>query len=259
MKILHSPFVFVLIAGLYGGQLQSQQGPPPPTAPSEVRGLVGDWIEVRAEAIGGVRFQSADKGLKVFPSHLLREGKYTIVSALRPGRYRLMCWTAQGNEPSAATEIIVIVDPDQPEPGPGPTPPVPPGPGPVVPDDPAIAEYWKMFQSDSTMLANRRETLAKLLGFYRAIESHVQKMGAATVGDFRSDWEATQSEILGDIGQSLIEIRRFIAGKMRSVLGTDPERKLDEVRDAAVKEIKEIIRCLDGVSKLADKAERNKK
>lgn len=274
MKKLHSLVIrSILIAsitafiGLSTGQQLSAQpgpmpgpinGPLPPTAPSEIRGIVGDWIEVRADAVGPVRFQSADKGLKVFPSHLLREGKYTIVSAIRPGRYRLFCWTAQGGEPSSATEIVVIIDPEQPEPGPGPSPPGPKPPEPIVPDDQAIGEYWKLFQSDTSMLGNRRETLAKLLGFYRAIESHVQKMGAATVGDFRSDWESTQSEILGDIGQSLIEIRRLIAGKMRTTLGTDPDRKLDDVRANAVKEIREIIRCLDAVSKMADKAERKK-
>lgn len=90
--------------------------------PAEIKGEPGTFIAIRAESSAAwVNFR-ADPGLAVFPSGLLSDRKATVLTAARPGRYKLFAYT--GNEDGGAdTEVLIIV-------GNAPVVVVPPGPGP---------------------------------------------------------------------------------------------------------------------------------
>lgn len=116
----------VLLAGVvWGAELK---------LPAEVKGEPGDFIQVPADTTGkDVRWLSLDTGLKVFPSSLLKDSKTAVVTAQKPGRYRLLAYTSDEKGPSEPAIAVVVIAGV--EPVPPPTPPVPPVP-PVPPTPP---------------------------------------------------------------------------------------------------------------------------
>lgn len=111
--------------------------------PAEVKGEPADFITVPAETNGkDVKWVALDVGLKVFPSSLLKDSKTAVVTAQKPGKYRLLAYTSDEKGPSepAITTVVVAgvepptppVPPVPPTPPTPPTPPVPPAPIPVA-------------------------------------------------------------------------------------------------------------------------------
>lgn len=97
-------------------------GPPTVRVPAEVAGPVAGFIAIRAESDGAaVMYYPIDAGLNVFPADLLSDRKATVVTAAKPGRYRLIAYTGTQDGPSPPVICTVVV---------GDAPPVPPGPGP---------------------------------------------------------------------------------------------------------------------------------
>ncbi len=98
--------------------------------PSEVKGEVGSYIKIPAKTEGKeVRWVGLDTGLQVFPVELLKDSKTAIVSATKPGRYRVLAYTAgKEGELSDPAICIVIIGDAPPDPGPSPKPPIPPDP-----------------------------------------------------------------------------------------------------------------------------------
>ncbi len=109
---------------------------PPVELPSEVKGEVGTFVTLRGKTDGKVvRFVALDSGLAVFPADLLADKKATVVSAAKPGRYRVLAYSSVKDDPTEeATVTVVIGDaplPPDPKP-PEPKPPEPKPPGPVT-------------------------------------------------------------------------------------------------------------------------------
>lgn len=104
--------------------------------PSEVKGSVGAFVVVTAETEDKlVKWFSVDGSLNLFPPHLLKDSKIAVVTALVPGRYRLLAVSAKGDTPSDFAECVVVIGGAPPIPPPVPPPePVPPTPPPVPPD-----------------------------------------------------------------------------------------------------------------------------
>lgn len=101
--------------------------------PKEVIGQPGQFIMIPATTSGSdVKWYSCDSGLALFPSQLLRDNKTAIAIASKPGRYRLLAWTAKGDLASEAAVCILVIG-DVP-----PVPPIPPGPNPPVPPVPPV-------------------------------------------------------------------------------------------------------------------------
>jgi hypothetical protein len=219
---------------------------PPPVVPSQVKGSVGDWIEVKAEAIGQVRWHSPDKGLKLFPVHLLKDSKTAIVTAPKAGTYKLLCWTAKGDEPSPAAEVVTVIIDDSDPPPPDPTPP----------DTGFFVDLKRLYDADKS--EDKSTTLAKLTGFYKALAGYISKPDSVTVGDFRNDWQAAMNEVLGDVpADSLSDCRRLIGQKIGAALGSDADAKLDpDIRPKAKSALTEITTALDKLNQLEKRKKR---
>jgi hypothetical protein len=118
----------ILVASVFAG--------PTLELPKEVTGNPGDFVMVAAKTDGKqVRWIALDPGLAVFPAQLLKDSKTGVVSAKDPGRYRLLAYTAGGDEPSdpVITTVVIGNAPVPPSPiPPGPNPPTPPIPTPGV-------------------------------------------------------------------------------------------------------------------------------
>ena len=99
--------------------------PPELVLPAEVAGQPGEFVMVPAKTTGkAVSWKAIDPGLNLFPVILLKDSKTAVVTASRPGRYRLLAVTAAGDEVSPIAETIVVI---------GDAPPAPPGPNPPAP------------------------------------------------------------------------------------------------------------------------------
>jgi hypothetical protein len=98
--------------------------------PREAAGQPGDFVKVAAKTDGkAVRWVALDPGLNVFPVELLKDSKTAVVTAQKPGRYRLLAYTAAGDDPSDPAVCTVVI---------GDAPPVPPGPVPPGPNPPPV-------------------------------------------------------------------------------------------------------------------------
>jgi UDP:flavonoid glycosyltransferase YjiC (YdhE family) len=134
--------------------------------PERVEGDVGNFIQVKAKTNGSeVRWFAADKGLNVFPAGSLRDSKTTVVTSMTPGEYRLVAYTALGNEPSdpVTTRIVVTGHAPQPPPQPTPQPVPPPQPPPPPPQPPVVtaSQLWIVTIDDA---AARTDQIASVLG-----------------------------------------------------------------------------------------------
>jgi len=103
------------------------------TLPATITGEPGDFLRVSATTTGTcVKWKSYNKELKLFPMDQLKDTKTAIVTATKPGKYRLFAVTSDASGPSdiAETEIVITGQPD-PAPGPGPQPTPTPTPTPA--------------------------------------------------------------------------------------------------------------------------------
>lgn len=129
----------------------------PPKVPKEVQAQPGAFIVVKPESSGMIQWYPIDPGLSILPPGLLQDKNTLIAIAPKQGRYRLLCWTAQGDEPSAASQVVVVVG-DAPDPNPGPNPP-----------DPDVPDKFGLIKAS-------REGLAKVSG---AKEVDIKKLAQA--------------------------------------------------------------------------------
>jgi hypothetical protein len=114
--------------------------PPALKLPVEVHGTSNSFIVINAETAGAVvRWVPIDSGLSLLPPQLLRDSKSAVVMAGK-GRYRLLAFTAKGDEPSEPAICLIVVD-GTPTP-PKPDPPKPPDNPPPPPETPPLAKFW---------------------------------------------------------------------------------------------------------------------
>lgn len=109
---------------------------PPVELPKEVSGEVGAFVTLRGKTDGAVvRFVPLDAGLAVFPADLLADKKATVVSAAKPGRYRVLAYSSVKDDPTEPAVVTVVIggaEPDDVIPPPKPKPPEPkPADGPL--------------------------------------------------------------------------------------------------------------------------------
>lgn len=110
------------------------------TLPAEVKGAPGSWVIIAPEKVdGGKPKWRIDAGLQevrldlLLPPETLATLRGKVVTATKPGRYKVEAWNAKGDVASDIATVWVVIG----EPGPDPKPPdpdpKPPDPKPVVP------------------------------------------------------------------------------------------------------------------------------
>lgn len=135
------------------------QAPPPPgpvvnpaaslSLPSTVTGDPGDFITVGATTnCPTVKWLTLDKGLKQFPSDLLKDTKTGVFLGSVPGSYRIAAYTSNAVGPSDPAICIVTINGAPPAPTPNPTP----GPGPAPTPAPTASAVWVMAIYDSATI-----------------------------------------------------------------------------------------------------------
>lgn len=98
--------------------------PPVVTVPAEVKGDVGSFVAVKADVKDGksVKFVVLDAGLNVFPAGLLADPTATVVTAGKPGKFRILCYSGNADGPSEPVTVTVVIgdggkdDPKKPDP-----------------------------------------------------------------------------------------------------------------------------------------------
>jgi hypothetical protein len=200
------------------------------TVPAETRGQPGRILTVTAETEGKrVEWYVLDPGLDLLPI----SDKAAVVAAPSPGKYRVLCWSAVGENPTKAVVCTVVIGDD-----------VIPPPKPVPPDTGSFADRVKAAYGNDKSPA-KAESLKKLIALYEVAQGAVSR--ADTLADLRADLKVA-SDALVPAG-SLTEVRRLIGNEVAQVLGSDPTMRIDEPTKAkAVELFRRIALVLQGVA-----------
>lgn len=176
--------------------------------PAEVKAQPGAFAVVKAETeCKMVRWYTPDAGLSLFPSELLSDKRTAVVVAQQVGKYRLVAYTAAGDEPSEPAVCLLIVG--------NPPPPVPPTPPP--PSDPLAKELAAAFAADAG--PDKAKHLSSLIELYKqmATEAVFDERLINTEGLF-GVLETISSRLVPK--GVLLVMRRAIAAFVSSELGT---------------------------------------
>lgn len=190
------------------------------TVPEKVAGNAGDFITVKATLdasakSGVVKWVVIDKGIRLFPSELLKSTQTAIVIGSAPGQYRLLAYTATDAGPSDPVICIVMV-------GQG---PIPPGPNPPTPTDPLYGKLKAAFDIDPDT-TNRIENTNKLAAVYRVASTGLANDPALTTYGVIHERLATlvASQL---VPEHLRGVRRAIADELNATLGVTPTTAMD--------------------------------
>ncbi len=165
--------------------------------PAEVRGEPGEFIPIKSDSSDKqVKWKSIDKGLNLIPVEMLKDSKTAIVSALKPGRYRLIAWSAKADVPSDLAECIVVI---------GDVPPVPPGPVPPDPKPPVPPDDGRLGLVKSSRdglaavtLVNKATTAKALAAANRSLASKIAAGAVTAPAAILDEWRASNRAAIGD-------------------------------------------------------------
>jgi hypothetical protein len=206
MRVL-SPLLFLALAAPC-----ATSAPPVVTGPDKVYAEVGDWAEVKVETTAkSVQFVTLDLGLKVFPTEKLKDPKATLVSALKPGKYRILCYTGDAEGPSAP--LVVTVTFGTPAP-PAPVVPDPPSPTPVPPKpvNPLATVLKAAFDADPA--PDKRERAVALAQAMRKAADHTQDAAILRNDALAAAVTADTKALVGDSLKGVrAEIGKYLAAR----------------------------------------------
>ena len=145
--------------------------------PATFTGAPGQFIAIRPIKTDGkiVQYFPLDNGLSVFPAALLNDTTATVVTAVKPGKYRLLAYTALADKPSLPVIVTVVVGDGNPEP----IPPVP-VPTPKIDDETyGLGTFiYKSVDGSVAASAGRKEVAAAFAENFRVTASQI---GAGTL------------------------------------------------------------------------------
>lgn len=145
--------------------------------PATFTGAPGQFIAVRPTKTDGkiVQYFPLDNGLSVFPAALLNDTTATVVTAVKPGKYRLLAYTALADKPSLPVIVTVVVGDGNPEP----IPPVP-VPTPKIDDETyGLGTFiYKSVEGSVAASAGRKEVAAAFAENFKMTASQI---GAGTL------------------------------------------------------------------------------
>lgn len=150
---------------------------------------------------------------------VMESTRSAIFSAMAPGRYRILAWTAAGDIPSEAAVCVVTV---------GSAPPAPPGP--VVPVDPLAVALKGLFEAYQDPA--KATQLAALADVYRRAAKAATDPEIKTAGDLFAFARRQAVAVLPPM--ALEAIRAKLGEELAAVLPTDPDAALTpSIRTAA--------------------------
>ena len=211
--------------------LRAAGSPGAVTLPAEVRGEVGAFVVIEAKTDGkSVRFVALDPGLSVFPPELLATKKATVIVAAKPGKFRILAYSAVGDEPSEPAFCTVIIGTPGPDPG--------PTPGPTSPLTKALQTAFDgETQADKAKLAVLVSTMEKAADM-------ANLPALTTTGQLDSAVRAARMASLGDSLPAVrVAIGEYLAGK----LPTSDTALTPELRGAAGSAYNQVAEALKGV------------
>lgn len=173
--------------------------------PSEFKGEPGQFITVKPNKTDGkiVQYYSIDPGLSVFPANLLVDPTATVVSAVQPGNYRLLAWTAVADKPSPASLIRVTIGKVEPP----------------MPIDSLQIDLESIYAALNE--TDKDETKEAMIRVYRVCADKAKN--ATTVNDlFLKLQNETQKLPQG----KLVAVRRRISTEIDKIVGSDPDAHL---------------------------------
>lgn len=173
--------------------------------PSEFRGELGQFITIKPTKTDGkiIQYYAVDPGLSVFPANLLVDPTATVVSAVQPGNYRLLAWTAIGDKPSPASLIRVTIGKVNPP----------------MPIDSLQLDIESIYAALSE--PDKEATRATMAQVYRVCGE--KSKTATTTNDLFLKLQAETQKIPQG---KLTPIRRRITTEIEKIVGSDPDAQL---------------------------------
>lgn len=187
--------------------------------PADFKGDPGQFITIKPIKTDGkmVQYYAIDPGLSVFPAALLVDPTATVVSAVQPGNYRLLAWTAVADKPSPASLIRVTIGKVAP---PMPTPPV----------DSLQLDLESIYAALNE--PDKDETRRLMVQVYQMCRE--KSKTATSVNDlFLRLQEQTQKIPQG----KLTPIRRRISTEIERIVGSDSEAQLTPQQQNALADL----------------------
>lgn len=150
---------------------------------------------------------------------VMESTRSAIFSAMAPGRYRILAWTAAGDIPSEPAVCVVTV---------GSAPPVPPGP--VEPTDPLAVALKGLLEANQD--PDKTKQLVALADVYRRAGRAATDPEIKTAGDL---FAFARRQALAALPPMALEaIRAKLGEELAAVLPTDPDAALTpSIRTAA--------------------------
>lgn len=210
--------------------------------PQEVSGEVGAFLKISADSDGKViRWFALDKGLNLFPTDLLKDTKTAVVSSSTPGRYRLLAYTASGDEPSEPAVCTVVIGGALPPP----TPPGPsPNPAPPQPAPPSFHPFREAFLKEDDPA--RKELTLKLAALYRQFANTLSegKGNFATWGELYEAMNAAAKSL--GVNGKVMKVQAAVQLELKSKLtSTSSEPFTSSSRSLASLTFLAVSRALD--------------
>jgi len=187
--------------------------------PKEVKGKVGDFIQINSKAITDVEWYIVDPGIQFLPFDLLKDKKTAILFTLNPGKYRVLAWTAKDSKPSPAYLCLVTIEPNDFVPTPTPVP----VPVPVEPT--ALEKRLKPFyiKDDSP---DKKTQLNQLKTLFGELQKLSLDTNITTIGElFKAGAEISTTLLVDKV---LVELRAELNAYMDETLPRVSNQVLDQ-------------------------------
>jgi hypothetical protein len=164
---------------------------------------------------------------------VMESTRSAIFSAVAPGRYKILAWTAAGDIPSEAAVCVVTV---------GSAPPVPPGP--VAPTDPLAVALQALLEANQD--PDKAKQMVALADVYRRAAKAAGDPEIKTAGDLFTFARRQAVAVLPPM--ALEAIRNRLGEELAAVLPTDPDVVLTPpIRTAATEIYSRLAKILESL------------
>jgi len=164
---------------------------------------------------------------------VMESTRSAIFSAMAPGRYKILAWTAAADTPSEAAVCVVTV---------GSAPPAPPEP--VAPTDPLAEAFRALFETYQD--SDKAKQVAALADVYRRAAKAAGDPEIKTAGDL---FMFARRQALAALPPMALEaIRNRLGEELAAVLPTDPDAALTpSIRTAATEIYSRLAKILESL------------